>query len=383
MLENRFMQILINATNLKAGGGLQVADSICCTLKNFPQHHFIVVLSSFLENTTRKIENFENVTVYTYTIQNELKTLIFQTNRFLDNLIKEKDIDIVLTIFGPSRWKPTCPHLCGFASAQLVLRDSPYYTQGLSLQNRIKETLRRWILTFYYKRCSTFFYTENPMISRLVEKLFKRSIVYTVTNYYNQVFNKTSDWIQYCLPTFKGITLLTISSAYLHKNLRIAIGVAKILKQEHPDFNFRFVFTITEEEYPEIPVDLREHFLFIGRVDIAECPSLYQQADIMFQPTLLECFTATYPEAMKMEVPIVTTDLEFSRGLCGEAAMYYDPLSAQDAAEAIYKVATNKALRTKLTDAGKQQLLTYDTYDQRAEKLIGILEKIVQQRTKG
>jgi len=104
---------------------------------------------------------------------------------------------------------------------------------------------------------------------------------------------------------------------------------------------------------------------------------------MMFQPTLLECFSATYPEAMKMEVPIVTTDLEFARGLCGNAAIYYSPLSARDAAGAIYKTATDKALQTQLKDAGKQQLLSYDTYDQRAEKLIGILEKIVQQRTKG
>lgn len=37
-------------------------------------------------------------------------------------------------------------------------------------------------------------------------------------------------------------------------------------------------------------------------------------------PSLLECFTATYPEAMRMERPIVTTDLAFAQGLCGEAA---------------------------------------------------------------
>ena len=28
------MRILINATNLKTGGGLQVADSICCELNS-------------------------------------------------------------------------------------------------------------------------------------------------------------------------------------------------------------------------------------------------------------------------------------------------------------------------------------------------------------
>ena len=59
-------------------------------------------------------------------------------------------------------------------------------------------------------------------------------------------------------------------------------------------------------------------------MDISECPSLYRQSTFAFQPTLLECFTATYPEAMRSGKPIVTPDLEFARGLCGGAAVYYD-----------------------------------------------------------
>ena len=78
-------------------------------------------------------------------------------------------------------------------------------------------------------------------------------------------------------------------------------------------------------------------------MDITECPSLYEQADVMFQPTLLECFSATYPEAMKMQRPIVTTDIEFAHGLCGPAAHYYSPLSAEDAARAEGFVGTDDA----------------------------------------
>ena len=377
------MRILINATNLKAGGGLQVADSICCALKNFPQHHFVVVLSSMLKTTSERIQGTANIEVFHYDIQNSLQTILKGRDTFLDNIVATKNIDIALTVFGPSRWTPQCPHLSGFAMPHLVIAESPFFKR-MSAIKKIQQVLRRKLLTYFFKRSTSLFYSENPYISQRLQKLLgKNTKVYTVTNYYNQVFDNPQQWKIQELPAFHGVSLLTITANYPHKNLSIAIDVAKILKQERPNFNFRIVFTITEEEYPEIPADLREHFLLIGRVDIAECPSLYQQADVMFQPTLLECFTATYPEAMKMEVPIVTTDLEFARGLCGEAAMYYDPLSAQDAAEAIYKVATNKALKTKLTDAGKQQLQTYDTYEQRAEKLIRILEKIVQQEPKG
>ena len=376
------MRILINATNLKTGGGLQVADSICCELKNFPQHRFVAVLSSMLHSTAERIQGVENIEVFHHDIQNSLQTILRGRDSVLDNMVATKNIDIVLTIFGPSRWTPQCPHLSGFAMPHLVIAESPYFKR-MPATKRFLQTIRCKLLTHFFKRSTRFFYSENPYISQRLQKLLgKKAKVYTITNYYNQIFDHPQQWKRHDLPPFRGVSLLTITANYPHKNLGIAINVANILKQEHPNFHFRFIFTIKEEEFPEIPSHLCEHFLFIGRVDIAECPSLYQQADMMFQPTLLECFSATYPEAMKMEVPIVTTDLEFARGLCGNAAIYYSPLSARDAAGAIYKTATDKALQTQLKDAGKQQLLSYDTYDQRAEKLIGLLAKIVQQEPK-
>lgn len=76
----------------------------------------------------------------------------------------------------------------------------------------------------------------------------------------------------------------------------------------------------------------------------------------------------------------MTTDLEFARGLCGEAACYYSALDAEAAAEAIYKVATDEAYRRQLTAYGKEQLKKFDNYEQRAEKLIRILEEMANEQ---
>ena len=77
-----------------------------------------------------------------------------------------------------------------------------------------------------------------------------------------------------------------------------------------------------------------------------------------------------------MNRPIVTTDLDFAKGLCNDAAYYYSALDPIGAAEAIYKVATNKEYARKLVDNGKMQLLKFDNYEQRSIKLIKILEDI-------
>jgi len=57
-------------------------------------------------------------------------------------------------------------------------------------------------------------------------------------------------------------------------------------------------------------------------------------------------------------------------------------IDATAAAEAIYKVATDKEYAKQLTEAGKKQLLTYDNYEQRADKLVRILEEMVKDSRK-
>ena len=68
---------------------------------------------------------------------------------------------------------------------------------------------------------------------------------------------------------------------------------------------------------------------------VENCPKLYNQADAMFLPTLLETFSASYPEAMKMERPILTSDLDFAKDICGDAALYFNPLDSYDIANKI------------------------------------------------
>lgn len=369
------MNILVNCSNLKAGGGLQVADSICSQLNNYHQHRFYIVLSSYLESTKHKIKCYGNVEVYTYNIPNNLKTILLGRDKFLDKLVANNNIDIVLTVFGPSRWCPKVPHLSGFAMPHLVIPESPFFISQ-PLAQRIKWNLWCKIRQWSFKRSAKYFWTENPYISAKLEKLLMNRTVYTVSNYYNQVFDKPEKWIKSIkLPEFDGVTCLSISTHYPHKNFEILIECVRILKEKYPKVQVRFVLTFTENEMP-VPHDVRDSFVFIGRVNVAECPSLYEQCDMMFMPSLLECFTACYPEAMRMEKPIVTTDMAFAKGLCGNAACYYSAVDSVAAAEAIYKVATNKDYARQLIENGKKQLKTFYNYSQRAEKLISILEKI-------
>lgn len=370
------MNILINASEIKQGGGIQVTDSICRTLNDYPNHQFFVVLSSYFYYSDGIYKNTENVRYIEYNLNKfNAKLLVTGRDEFLDKIVEDNKIEIVLSVFGPSLWNPRCKKVTGFARAHLVMPESPYYATFSKIQ-LFKENVYNKLLYYYFKRSTDVFFTENEMITNRVEKLFKKKAV-TITNYYNQVFDNKDSWIERTLPKYDGITLLTISSYYPHKNLTIAFDILNYIKEKGEDIRLCFVYTVSESDFPPIPECYKDNFLLIGKIDIRECPRLYEQCDIAFQPTLLECFTATYPEAMRMKKPIITTDMEFAKGLCGDAACYYSAVDGKSAAEAILKVIKDKDYAQQLVHNGEKQLLKYDTYKQRSEKLIKLLEETV------
>lgn len=368
------MNILINASNLKVGGGVQVADSICRELYRFTQHNFVVVLSSAFISTIQILTAVSNVKVILYDLHSGMQIMFTGRDKMLDKLVKDEKIDAVLTIFGPSIWIPCCNHLCGFARPHIVFPNSPFFKQ-LSLLRRLKEEIRVAMLYYAFKKCSRFFFTENEGVSEELRKKFPTKRIYTVTNNYNQIFENPELWkydIQ--LPAFNGLTMLTVSANHPHKNLSIYREVVKFLHSKYPDFKYRFVLTLNREQYP-LNTDLeKEHIILLGKIDITQCPYLYKQSDVMVLPTLLECFSASYAEAMRMERPIITTDMEFAHALCSDAAIYYTPTSAEELGEAIIRMAKDSQLREKLVKAGKLQLKKFDTPEERAFKLLHIIE---------
>lgn len=369
------MNILVNASALRKGGGIQVADSFCRGLCLFPQHRFVFVYHQALESCASYVSGYSNVKCVRYDMPNAKLSIFSSRNRFLDNLVDDQNIDVVLTVFGPPRWRPKVSHVCGFARAQAILDDSPFWTV-IGWKMKLRYFLEDHILMWMFRNNCKALWTESSFISNKLSSIFPSKRVYTVSNNYNQIFDQKDRWDRsIVLPEFNGVTLLTISANYPHKNLKIILPTVQYLNSHYPDFNFRFAITIGENELPALTEAEKKHILFLGAVYIYQCPYLYEQCDIMFLPTLMECFSASYAEAMKMDKPILTTDLEFARSICGDAAFFYDALSYEDLAESIYRLAKDKKLQDVLVEKGKRQLQEFDTFEVRSRKLISIVEQ--------
>lgn len=109
-------------------------------------------------------------------------------------------------------------------------------------------------------------WTENSFISSRVKQLWPKKRVYTVTNNYNQVFDAPAAWDKgICLPPFDGITLLTVSAHYPHKNLDIIRPCIEWLEEHHPELRYRFVLTLGEDKFPRARRRRRNTWCSSGR----------------------------------------------------------------------------------------------------------------------
>jgi glycosyltransferase involved in cell wall biosynthesis len=369
------MKILINTSNLRKGGALQVAHSFLTEIKENTKHEFYIVLSESLEKQINTKEYPDNFIFYSYSIKPGIINALTGKDAFLNHLEKAIKPDKVFSIFAPTYWKPKTLHIAGFAKPQYIYKDSPFFKLH-SLKEKIKLKINEFFHLYNFKHFCDVLITETDDVSNHLKKIIPQKIIFTVTNYYNQIFDTPHNWIRNIqLPEFNGTTLLTIAANYPHKNLQIIPEILNYIDKNYPDFKVRFVLTVDSGDLQIDNEKLKKDILFLGKVDIAQCPPLYKQSDFMFLPTLLECFSASYPEAMKMKTPILTTDLPFAHGLCEKSAIYFSPVSPMDAAEKIIKLSNNKEKQKELIKNGKQQLKKFDTSAERANKYIRIIEE--------
>jgi glycosyltransferase involved in cell wall biosynthesis len=95
-----------------------------------------------------------------------------------------------------------------------------------------------------------------------------------------------------------------------------------------------------------------ERVKVLGDVNYDKLPELYRDHDIFIFPSLTESYGHPLVEAMASGLPIVTADIPVSRELCAEAALYFDPHSAEDLASKIKQLIGDAGLRDRLRKLG-------------------------------
>ena len=371
------MKILINSSTFKGTGVTQVAVSFINECVNFPDNEYLVFMSPNVAANINQEMFPKNFTFHTFG-KHSLYGL-----RGIPDLYKMKRMeanfkpDAVFSVFGPSLWKPKAPHLQGYAFPHYIYVNSPAFDR-MTFKEKMGVKLRQFVHIGHMKHEGKYFVCETEDVSEKLHELhhIKRDRIFTVSNTANSYFlnYKSEGAGRENQQEFRFYSLCSNSP---HKNLSILNKVIPILKSKNLSKKILFYVTIPQKDYDTVFCDyVKDYIVNVGPLKVADCPAFVDSCDALFLPTLLECFSASYPEAMLLKKPIVTSDLPFATTVCDNAALYFDPLDAEDIAKTLIKLVESSKIYNQLVERGKEQLRTFLTPQERAKKYLKICENI-------
>jgi glycosyltransferase involved in cell wall biosynthesis len=122
--------------------------------------------------------------------------------------------------------------------------------------------------------------------------------------------------------------------------------------------------------------DILDNFKTVGSLSVNQCPSFYKKIDALIFPSLLECFSVSPIEAMKMNCLVIASDLPFVRDICKSSARYFDPLDNESIALAIYESINNDKENKRLIKNAFKIVEQLPNSQDRADSYLKILTNL-------
>ena len=174
--------------------------------------------------------------------------------------------------------------------------------------------------------------------------------------------------------------ILCPAAPHQHKALELIPDYAKVLK-DMGYANFSFELTISEDHPIFRRIGKKNKRLGVsnmlttrGAYSYKDVGDIYEDCDIVFVPSLLETFSATYLEAFIAQKPLIVSDREFAKEVCGQAAMYVEPLNTTNVADNLVKISNDPVLRAQMVRTGLDRL---DFFGDQGSRVENILQKIM------
>jgi len=143
-----------------------------------------------------------------------------------------------------------------------------------------------------------------------------------------------------------------------HKNHEVLLIGYQIYRSQAGPEAWKLVLTGSDDPRKKmlqelaVSLGIESYTIFKGYVPESELAELFSGASALVFPSLHEGFGIPPIEAMKLGVPVLTSDSGSLREVVGEAALKVDPRKPLDLASAMQRIATSESLRENLRQRG-------------------------------
>lgn len=364
---------VINTSNLVKGGALQVGcDIIINLIKSKNECYFL--LNRIVYNL---IKNEINHTTKYYIAENSPSRDMDERKKIL-KIVDEINPNLVFSVFGPSYIEFNQKHVMGCANPWVTHSSLEAFTSSHPIY-KLPYIWAQYLYIGYWLRKADYWIFETDTSRKGFKKRLRlpNAKTFVVPNTYNTYFTQKLP-ILVETQTSESIEILYVAALYNHKNHKILVDITNKLIQK-TNKKFKFILTIPDFEKTSFFKKIQEnnlenYFESKGFVSMMECPKLYQKAKFCIMPSLLETFSANYPESMIMGKPIVCSDYSFSRDLCGDGALYCS--SVDDYVDVLFKLIEDDKYYNKAVDNSVKHAQTFIHPKMKFSNYLDILSQI-------
>ncbi len=369
------VKLLVDCTPLHSGGGVQVAIALLEGLRRQDDIDWLAVVPQSLWPMLEQI-NWGDGRVIALPKLSRLDMV--RAGFVLAQTERRFKPDVVFTVFGTAYFRARTTHLVGFALPNLIYDyDGPLVRPIWSfdwLLDRLRVAL--------FRKADHIVVETETVRTRLAQRLvYPADRISVIRQCVNPLLKQHA---QTPLPAGPRVGVFVPSAYYRHKNLEIIPPVAALMAKERPDLDFEFRLTLPRENgnwraiaQEAERLGVGDRVVSLGSLTLAELAVAYRSASIVFLPTLREASTAVYPESFYFRRPLVTSDMDFARELCGDAALYVPPFEPEAIARTVLRLAQSPELARQLVHRGTQRLDTqYTTPDAKLAQQIDLLRKL-------
>lgn len=315
---------------------------------------------------------------------------MWDINGGLARLARIMNADLYFTFgdVGPS--KLSIPHVIYLHQPYMVYTESEL-DNALPLMERIKLRYQRWHFS-RSARNATAVVVQTPVMAERVAVHYKlpRDKVHVIypplPSHVQKLREKARETSSQAASGV--VSLLFLATYYAHKNHSILPELVAELRRRNLSGKVQILLTLDGDRRKEETALLSvlepdsELICNLGRLTPSEVGVKLATSDALFLPTLVETFGLIYLEAMAAGKPILTSDRDFARYICGDLAIYFDPhnpMSIADAIETLIEKPTQIRYRTE-QEADQQISSVAGTPESNATELLSLFYSFMSQK---
>ncbi len=375
--------VLVNLVPIGAGGGLQNGLSFLEQLPSIPeflgQAVIVCVRDSPIHSQCMKL-NIPCEPV----AGGRFGRLLFETF-YSNQLLRKYGSTLVFTLFGNTPFACRDAYsISGFAYSNIIDDSIDFWGFLSPAKKLIKKGKDR--LRLYLARLSNEIVVETAYLKRRAEQgVFSDKTVHVVEMEPSSFILNTAGDGDVSSDVEPFVDLLYLAGPHPNKRIHLLAPIVANL-------NSRSISDMTKREYrlvttlPEGSAFLRTVQDAFSGLGIENCllnkgpvapdrvGELIRSCDAMINIAALESFSNNWVEAWAFRRPLISTDAQWARESCGDAAVYIDPQNATDAAERIANSLESDARLRSLTRSGEEQLHHLQSAGRKIEKYFQLVQ---------